>query len=322
MKFHALLPVRDEADIIKQSLQHLLQWCDAVYVLDTGSVDDTWEIILDFASQEKRIITIGKEPVYFSDTIVRGYIFDQARKYMQDGDWFLRVDADEFHHIPPPEFVKTRLQKHETVVYHQYYDFQITEAEVKKWETGEETLDDRQRPIEDRRRYFIPSYYSEPRLCRYRSTMRWAINCSFPINAGFVARERLPIRHYPHRDPLQLKRRYILRSIMMADKINQKSWAKPEEHHWAEADWKKFIIKDDEPKLQYWHPSKNLPEYHFINHLSPMPKRLLQRSVHFCLLPLLDATRPGFPKNVELQPISAEVQQLLVKNLNTKNLVK
>ena len=40
MKFVALLPVRDEADIIGQCLQHALQWVDAIYVFDTGSVDD------------------------------------------------------------------------------------------------------------------------------------------------------------------------------------------------------------------------------------------------------------------------------------------
>ena len=49
---------------------------------------------------------------------------------MRDGDWFLRVDADEFHHVPPPEFVRTRLAPHETIVFHQYYDFRLTAAEV------------------------------------------------------------------------------------------------------------------------------------------------------------------------------------------------
>lgn len=316
MKFHALLPIRDEADIIKQCLENLLTWADAVYVFDTGSVDDTWEIVLDFAYQEKRIIPIRKQPVYFAETRLRGYMFHWARQYMKDGDWFLRVDADEFHHIPPPEFVKTRLRKHETIVYHQYYDFQLTQAEVEAWERGEETLAARERPIEERRRYFIPSYYSEPRLCRYRSTMQWPITCSFPINAGFLAKQRLPIRHYPHRDPLQVKRRYVLRSIMMADKINQKNWANPEEHHWSEADWKKVIISNEDPKLLYWKPGTDLPEYKFTNHLSPGPIRLLQRLVHTFLLPVLDITRSSFPNDAQPQPISNEINKLLFKELS------
>jgi len=34
-----MLPVRDEADIIGQCLEHLLRWADSIYVFDNGSVD-------------------------------------------------------------------------------------------------------------------------------------------------------------------------------------------------------------------------------------------------------------------------------------------
>ena len=66
MKFHCLLPVRDEADVIAQCLRHALTWADAIYVFDTGSVDETWEIVQDFAARDKRVVPIRKEPVYFS----------------------------------------------------------------------------------------------------------------------------------------------------------------------------------------------------------------------------------------------------------------
>ena len=59
-RFFALLPVRDEADIVDQSLQKILAWADAIYVFDTGSVDNTWEIVQDFAGRDKqgnRILT-------------------------------------------------------------------------------------------------------------------------------------------------------------------------------------------------------------------------------------------------------------------------
>lgn len=316
MKFYSLLPVRDEADIIGQCLQHLLTWADSIYVFDTGSVDNSWEIVLDFASKDKRIVPIRKEPVYFSETRLRGYMFNVARQQMQDGDWFLRVDADEFHHIPPPEFVKTYLKPHETIVYHQYYDFQFTEAELKAWEEGKETLADRQRPIEQRRRYFTPSIYSEPRLCKYRSTMQWSEAVSFPYNAGYLAKERLPIRHYPHRDPIQLARRYKLRAIMMADETNRKNWSKPEQHHWSEADWRKVVMSNDNPDLKYWEDGEELPRYQFTNHLRPIHIRLTQRVVHSFLLPILDAKRPRFSSDVQPQTISEDVQQLLIQELS------
>src|SRR5439155_1370122 len=88
--FCGLLPVRDEADIVGQCLQKALQWADAIYVLDTGSVDNTWEIVQDFAGNDKRVVPMRKEPVYFSETRLRSYMFHIARQQMRDGDWFLR----------------------------------------------------------------------------------------------------------------------------------------------------------------------------------------------------------------------------------------
>jgi len=208
------------------------------------------------------------------------------------------------------------MRKHETVAYLQYFDFRLTESEAKAWEAGKETLADRHRPIEERRRWFTPSVYSEPRLCRYRDTMQWPPTISFPFNAGFVARERLPIRHYPHRDPAQLARRCKLRAIMMADPENRANWTRPELHHWMEREWPKFITPDDLPELKFWHPGTVLPEYHFTNHLAKPHKRLAQRLAHTLCMPLLDRLRPHWPEEAYPQNISAETQAELETQLH------
>jgi Glycosyltransferases involved in cell wall biogenesis len=306
MKYHALLPVRDEADIIGQCLDHALHWADAIYVFDTGSVDNTWEIVQHFASREKRIVPIRKEPVYFSETRLRGYMFHVARQQMRDGDWFLRVDADEFHHISPPAFVTTWMRKHETAAYHQYYDFRLLQSEVNAWKAGKETLKDRERPIKDRRRHYTVTAYAEPRLCRFRSTMQWPLTASFPFNAGYVARERLPIRHYPHRDPVQLERRCRLRAVMMADRENRGDWS-----HWAEREWQKFITPDDLPGLKYWKSGAELPLVHQTNHLKPPHIRAVQRFIHASCLSILDRLRAKFPAVGKPQPIPADIQEEL-----------
>ena len=309
--FHTLLPVRDEEDIIAQCLEHQLRWADAIYVFDTGSVDRTWEIVQEMALKEPRIIPLKSEPVFFSDNKVRGWMFHQARQKMRTGDWFLRADADEFHHIPPPEFVKSRLRKHETIVWHQYYDFVLRESEVSDWEIGRETLEDRAKPVEDRRQWFLPSVYSEPRLCRYRETMKWPPSGSFPINAGFVARERLQIRHYPHRDPVQLDRRCRLRAVMMADKENRSYWTEADSHHWAQSEWRKFITPDAAEGLTHWTPGTPLPEYRFQSHLARPPKRIVQWFAHRFLLPYLDKRRSSWSESDYPQ----RIPPLVVKQL-------
>jgi hypothetical protein len=304
MKFHALLLVRDEADIIEQCLRQLVTWADAVYVFDTGSCDSTWDMVREFSLHERTIIPLARDPVFFSEKRVRGWVFNQARRQMREGDWFVRVDADEFHHVSPREFVKTRLRSHETVAYHQYYDFHLTTSDVTAWRKGKETLADRQRPIEERRRWFTVSDYTEPRLCRYRTTMQWPETVSFPYNAGFVGVDRLPIRHYPHRDPVQLEHRCRLRAAMTADPDGAVVT------HWEVKDWTQHVVCDETPGLQYWSPGAELPGPRFTNHLAPMPKRILQRLAHASLLPILDRFRTGYsqaaypvrmPRNLQQQ---------------------
>lgn len=331
MRFHVLLPVRDEADIISQSLAHMLTWADTISVFDSGSVDSTWEIVQDFAARDKRVLAMKKDAVFYSENRLRGWLFHQARQYMRTGDWFLRVDADEFHHIPPPKFVTTRLAPHETIVYHQYYDFRLPQSEVDDWETGRETVSDRVRPISERRRWFTPSIYSEPRLCRYRESMQWPPTVSFPFNAGYTARERIPIRHYPHRDPEQLRGRCILRAFMIAlnstqlftgynrndvqglvDFVNELDETK------IESEWRKFVVPDNLEELQFWRQDTPLPDFKFSNHLQPPHIRLMQRVVHRYLLNFLDSKRNRWNENDYPSRIPSEVVLRLNSELQKK----
>lgn len=311
MRFHVLLTVRDEADIIAQSLRHLLNWADAVYVFDTGSVDQSAEIIQQFAETDKRVSLLKKEPVFFSEKRLRGWIFHQARRHMREGDWFVRADADEFHHVTPPEFVRTRMRRHETVAHHQYYDFRLTNSEVDDWLEGRETIRDRWRPIEERRRWFTLSAYSEPRLCRYRETMEWPETVSFPYNAGYVAVERLPIRHYPHRDPVQLARRCRLRAAMMAEPDNVCN------RHWRQADWRHHVLPDTSPELRYWKQGTALPETHLKNHLASPWKRAAQRVVHACFLRWLDSLRPRYSAGSGPGPLPEQLVRQLEAELQS-----
>ncbi len=309
MKFHALLLVRDEADIIEQSLRNLTSWADAVYVFDTGSCGQTWELAQQFAATNRAVQPLVHDAVYFSEKRLRGWLFHQTRQHMREGDWFVRVDADEFYHVAPPEFVAARMRKHETVAYHQYFDFHLTTAEAMAWNEGRETLADRRRPIDERRRWYTISPYTEPRLCRYRESMEWPEMVSFPHNAGFLAVERLPIRHYPHRDPVQLRRRCRLRAVMMADPQNVCN------RHWQSDDWRKHLVVDTDPSLKYWEPGTVLPESRFRNHLAKPAVRTLQRIVHAAFLPTLDRCRKSYSDEAYPLQLPSLVQEWLRREL-------
>jgi len=213
MKFHCILCTRDCADIVFESLQTKADWADYVYVYDTGSRDGTWEMVQDFARGNTRIVPLRREEVVFHEGI-RAYVFDAIRDNIEEGDWVVKSDEDEFYHVSPREFVSKQLKPHETAVWTQLYDFRLTREEAIRQLDSEFLKQERMIPLISRRRFYVPMPYSEHRLCQFRKNMKWYPTGSFPTNAGFVARARIPLRHYPHRDVEQLKRRVALRNAM------------------------------------------------------------------------------------------------------------
>ncbi len=300
MKFHAILMTRDAIDVIDQSLAYASSWADFVYVYDTGSTDGTWETVLQFADRDNRVVPFRHEAIVFWEGI-RSVVFNHFRNRARDGDWFVKVDEDEFYHIPPPEFVRHYLRPHETCVYGQTYEFRLTVEEAARYRHQRNINADRKRPIDERRRYYQPLEYSEHRLFRYRESMVWTPDNSFPYNAGYVARRRIPIRHYPHRDPEQLAQRLRLRRMLLRF-LPTGSYP-----HWHAGTWRDFLIDSADPSLKYWQPGESLPLIDLHSHLAPALKRAAQRIAHGALLPILDRLRKPFPPDFQPVKLTSDV---------------
>ncbi len=325
MRFHGLMVVRDEDDILPQCLAHLLSWVDSLHILDLGSKDQTWDIVQDAASKDKRVIPFKSQPYRFDDSI-RGFLFDASRSKFRDGDWVLRLDADEFYHVAPPEFIAERVLPHESLVNLAWYYFRLTSKEVEDYERGTIIISqDRQRPIEHRRRFYKIPDYAEPRMFKYRSSIRWPASRQFPFNAGYPARERIPIRHYPHRDPEQMQKRYRLRAAMMELQAN----AGP---HWRLKDWRKDVLQVEEGTgtaaeqtsaleglsaaeghtagdLNYWSPGTALPAIVGAKHLPNWLRRAMQRVIYPHLVCGMDRFRePWADREPDLIPMEIQAR--------------
>lgn len=318
MRFHGMMLLRDEEDIIAQNLDHLLTWIDALYVFDLGSTDRTWDIVQDYARRDSRIVPYLHRPTVYSDGL-RCVLFDRYRDRFAPGDWIMKIDSDEFYHIAPPQFVRERVRPGETAVHLMWYFFRLTAPEVAAYESGAvDEAADRARPIAERRRFYQIPRYAEPRMFRYRRAMQWPSHVSMPFNVGFVSREQIPIRHYPHRDPTQMVRRYHLRSLTM--KIHPTATG----DHWKLDDWRKDVFDPDAANssrregvahldglsdaLREWAPGTELPDPRPRGHLPGPGTRLVQRLVHPLLLPLLDRRRPRYDKSFQpaaMPPVSA-----------------
>jgi hypothetical protein len=102
---------------------------------------------------------------------------------------------------------------------------------------------------------------------------------------------------------------------MMADPSNRLNWARPEQHHWVEEDWRRFVVPDGAPGLLHWAPGEDLPEVRLRNHLAPFRRRLAQRLVHAAGLPLMDRLRSRFAPTDRPQPITSDIQAQLATAL-------
>ena len=328
MKIHGLMVIRDEDDIIAESVASLLEWIDGVYILDLGSTDMTWEIVNDFARRDQRVVPFKSCSYRFDDSI-RGYIFNSFRSRFRDGDWIVRTDADEIYHLNPRRFLEERVQHYESCVYLAWYYFRLTTMDVEAYESGVVPLaKDRLRSITDRRRFYKIPDYAEPRMFRYRSSMKWPASRTIPFNAGCPARERIPIRHYPHRDPEQMRKRYRLRSAMM--KLNADAGP-----HWKLEQWQQDVIELNPASgearertiasdglsaaeghtaggLHFWKPGTELPPLGGTGHLPGLPKYTVQRHVLPRVVRWMDSRRPAWPPSLEPTTVPVEIQGALL----------
>ena len=90
----AVSMVKDEADIIASTLEHLFaQGVDDVLVADNGSTDGTLDLLHDLARHRPLHVAIDAEPRYFQAAKMT-VLADAARR--AGADWVVPFDADEF----------------------------------------------------------------------------------------------------------------------------------------------------------------------------------------------------------------------------------
>ena len=268
MRYHGIMVLRDEGDIIAHTLTHLLTWVDSLHLLDTGSTDDTWDIVNDFARRDGRVRPVGREDIPYHNGL-RAVLFGRVRHTFEDGDWFARLDADEIYHVLPPLFIQERLAPHESRVFAQLFEFLMTQAQHRAWEAGDPTLSDRSRPIESRLTRYVVQDFPEPRLFRYRRGMRWPESSYVPLRGGLIAQARVPVRHYRWRDPQQAAQRCALRNAARAAGAQTGP-------HWTLSDYREWLANDEDPRLLSWSPGQDLPDPRLSNHLPHRARRLGQ----------------------------------------------
>jgi hypothetical protein len=226
VKIHGMCIVKDEADIVTQCLTEAAQWCDHIYVFDNGSTDRTWDLVQKLAEHLPEVVAWKSDGVPFSDGL-RAQIFNEFRDRSRPGDWWARVDADEFYVDDPRVFLK-KVPEHYRVVWTASFSYYFTDKDAELHAVEPERYADVV-PVEQKLRYYV-NHWSEPRFFRFRDDIRWADGGGFPsfvtTSPGYPV--RVWVKHFPYRSPQQITKRLHARNAGIARGVFE---------HEAVADW-------------------------------------------------------------------------------------
>src|SRR5215216_2514361 len=128
MRIFGLCLVKNEADIIRTSLRESRKWCDRIFVFDNGSNDGTWELVNNVAREDEGIVAFKQDGRPFDDAL-RAEIFNAFRGEARKGDWWCRLDADEFYIDDPRAFLRGRRPLHHSV-WGLNFDYFLTEEHL------------------------------------------------------------------------------------------------------------------------------------------------------------------------------------------------
>ena len=205
MKIFSICCVRDENDVIRETLEAALGWSEKIFVFDNGSVDGTWETVTDIARQNSKVEIVGHDDRIFTDAL-RGEIFEFYRSVASPGDWWCRLDSDEFYVDDPGRFLAAIPNKYGFVL-SASFNFYFTDVDLRNYEQNpSEWL---ARPVRERLKFY-QNNWSEPRFVRHRSDLLWA-GLNWPDNRGRTSPSRIRLRHFPYRSPAQISSRLQIR---------------------------------------------------------------------------------------------------------------
>lgn len=195
-KIHALCIVKNEADVLRETLE-AATWADHIYVFDNGSTDGTWELVKSMASE--RIVPFKQDPAPFTDSL-REEIFHAYKDRAKPGDWWCRLDADEFYIDDPRVFLAKVGPEHQQV-FTASFSYYLTDKDVQAWERDPQAFSST--PVRDRLKHYV-NHWSEQRFHRHGDFKAW--RWGWP-HEGKAYPVRIWVRHYAYRSPEQITQR-------------------------------------------------------------------------------------------------------------------
>ena len=223
--------VKNEADVIVETLRRAASWCDRIYVFDNGSTDNTWDLVQELARTESRVVPFKSEDTPFRNSLRRD-TFIQFRGEATERDWWCILDADEIY-IDDPRAFLARVPASHHVVWGAYFQHYFTDVDLVRYEADPQAYPPTT-PAEQALTYFRCDY-SEVRFYRHRRRLVWDQG-SAPRHLGLVHPRRIRFKHYQYRSPPQIQLRLETRQLAMRQGCeNFVAYS-------SESDWRQKIV--------------------------------------------------------------------------------
>ena len=265
-KLYGICQVKNEDDIIAQTLTYALRHCTKIFVIDNGSTDETWNIVQSLSEQYPQIVPLLRTYERYSEG-QRALAYNKYHSELSDQDWWLILDADEFLAEDPQPVIQRAMRDKADIIRTWQIQFFYTDVDHQAWLDGK---DSRNTPIFVRRRYYNINW-SEDRLFRNDPARPWDIKINGGIRDGLTkfCRRRILNRHYQYRDPEQIQKRLALR------------FGHPSFLHVTNLDWQSVVIcsrqlnyyKEGEP----WHFSASGLIYYYRFVLKSLYRAVVRR---------------------------------------------
>ena len=236
MKIHSMLLVKNEADILEESLSSALHWSDYVYIFDNGSDDGSWELAKELAKQHPRIVPYKQDNVVFSRGL-RADIFNAFRSNAGPEDWWCEMDADEFY-IDDPRIFLAKIPDRFLTVYSASINYYFTDRDLISYKQDPAKF--LKTPVQERLRYYV-NHWGEPRFFRHSDDIVWTRGEDYGgyppkvLFGGPAYPVRIWLKHYQYRSPKQIERRLLARRGAIE--------ARNGFSHEARSDWSGAIIR-------------------------------------------------------------------------------
>jgi hypothetical protein len=197
-KLFGLCFVKNEDDIIADSVTHAAQFCDKVFVIDNASTDRTWDIVngLDLDN----LVSVCSKDFIFRDYL-RLQFMDTRKEELEIGNWWYIFDADEFLLEDPFEAIAQAEDEEADCIAVGMINFYITIDEFRQMQKNE-----REETWRDRK-YYIPYESGKIEFIRNTKYLDYGVYDIIPLGLTKECSRRLSIKHYPYRSLVQLEKR-------------------------------------------------------------------------------------------------------------------